>query len=211
MQEFSADVKHRMRTRKDAEWWTPTRITYSPFTPQLATRHLWFTFPFSSNELLLPRYLHLDLSKRVMRNVSRLRLHVHALEVEAAAWLASGFCVFNQCPGGHVQNEVQAFLSCRLWAEKILPLFVYTCIFRTSQQLAPVCCNRSTTELFIISFLNTRLSPSFFPELMDLFVAGRDQFSSRSAKQPGWRSLSDQTTVTAKCVKESTHQLIQDW
>jgi hypothetical protein len=114
MQEFSADVKHRMRTRKDAEWWTPTRITYSPFTPQLATRHLWFTFPFSSNELLLPRYLHLDLSKRVMRNVSRLRLHVHALEVEAAAWLARGFCVFNQCPGGHVQNEVQAFLSCRL-------------------------------------------------------------------------------------------------
>ena len=35
----------------------------------------------------VPRYLHLNLSKHVMRNTSRFRLRVHTLKVEAAAWL----------------------------------------------------------------------------------------------------------------------------
>jgi len=55
-----------------------------------------------------PRYLHLDLPKHVMRNISRFRLRAHTLKVEAAAWLEDGSCVRDQCPGKdeHVQNEV---------------------------------------------------------------------------------------------------------
>jgi hypothetical protein len=34
----------------------------------------------------VPRYLHLDLFKHVMRNISRFRLRAHTLKVEAAAW-----------------------------------------------------------------------------------------------------------------------------
>ena len=62
-----------------------------------------------------PRYLHLDLSKHVMRNISRFRLRAHTLKVEAAAWLEDGFCVCDQCPGEdeHVQNEVHALLNCQ--------------------------------------------------------------------------------------------------
>ena len=35
----------------------------------------------------VPRYLHLDLSKHVMRNINRFRLRAHTLKVEAAAWI----------------------------------------------------------------------------------------------------------------------------
>jgi hypothetical protein len=55
----------------------------------------------------VPKYLHLDLSKHFMRNVS-IRLRAHTLKIEAAAWLEGGFCVCDQCPGEVelVQNEV---------------------------------------------------------------------------------------------------------
>ena len=63
--------------------------------------------------LYYARYLHLDLSKHVMRNVSRLRLRAHSLKVEAAAWFEDGSRVCDQCPGEddeQVQNEVHALL-----------------------------------------------------------------------------------------------------
>ena len=93
-------------------WWSPTRTT------TLATYHSWFATPFSRNErmpTIVPRYLHLDLSKYVMHNVSRLRLRAHTLKVEAAAWLEGGPRVCDQCPGEdeHVQNEVHALLTCQ--------------------------------------------------------------------------------------------------
>jgi hypothetical protein len=85
---------------------------------KLATYHSWFATPFSINErmpTIVPRYLHLGLSKNVMHNVSRLRLRAHTLKVEAAAWLEDGSRVCDQCPGEdeHVQNEVHALLYCR--------------------------------------------------------------------------------------------------
>ena len=63
----------------------------------------------------VPRYLYLDLSKHVMRNISRFRLRAHTLKVEAAAWLEDGSCVCDQCYGEdeHVQNEVHALLFCQ--------------------------------------------------------------------------------------------------
>ena len=58
------------------------------------TYHSWFAIPFSRNEhmpTIVPRYLHLNLSKHVMGNASRLRLRAHTLKVEAAAWLEDFF------------------------------------------------------------------------------------------------------------------------
>jgi len=73
---------------------------------------------FLDNEhmpIIVPQYLHLDLSKHVMRNIGRLRLRAHTLKVEAAAWLEDDSCVCDQCPGEdeHVQNEVHALLICQ--------------------------------------------------------------------------------------------------
>ena len=66
MQEFTADLKHRMRgVWRDAELVDP-----NTHNNKLATYHSqYFANPFSRNERMpinVPRYLHLDLSKRVM-------------------------------------------------------------------------------------------------------------------------------------------------
>jgi len=114
MQEFTADLKHRMRgVWKDAELVDP-----NTHNNKLATYHSWYAIPFSRNERMpinVPQYLHLDLSKHVMRNISRFRLRVHTLKVEAAAWLEDGSCVCDQCPGEDedVQNKVHALLFCQ--------------------------------------------------------------------------------------------------
>jgi len=53
-----------------------------------------------------PCYLHLDLPKYVMRNVSRFRLRAHTLAVESSIWRGgSGHCDKCSCPA--VQNEVR--------------------------------------------------------------------------------------------------------
>ena len=69
MQEFTADLKHRMRgVWRDAELVDP-----NTHNNKLATYHSWFAIPFSRNERMpinVPRYLHLDLSKHVMRNIT---------------------------------------------------------------------------------------------------------------------------------------------
>jgi len=114
MQEFTADLKHRMTgVWRDAELVDP-----NTHNNKLATYHSWFAVPCSRNERMpinVPRYLHLDLSKLVMRNISRFRLRAHTLKVEAAAWHEDGSCVCDQCPeeDEHVQNEVHALLICQ--------------------------------------------------------------------------------------------------
>ena len=98
MQELTADLKHRMRgVWRDAELVDP-----NTHNNKLANYHSWFAIPFYRNERMpinVPWYLHLDLSKNVMRNASRFRLRVHTLKVEAAAWLEDGSCVCDHCPG----------------------------------------------------------------------------------------------------------------
>jgi len=47
---------------------------------ELVTYHSCFAIPFSRNERMpinVPRYLHLDLSKHVMRNISRFHSRAH--------------------------------------------------------------------------------------------------------------------------------------
>jgi hypothetical protein len=97
---------------------THNNILANTHNNKLATYHSWFATPFSRNERMpinVPRYLHLDLSKHVKRNVSRFRLCAHTLKVEAAAWLEDGSRVCDKCPGEdeQVQNKVHALLFCQ--------------------------------------------------------------------------------------------------
>ena len=114
MQEFTADLKHRMRgVWRDAELVDP-----NTHNNKLATYHSWFATPFSRNErmpTIVPRYLHLNLSKHVMRYVSRIRVRAYTLKVEAAARHEDVSCVCDQCPGDdeHIQNEVRTLLFCQ--------------------------------------------------------------------------------------------------
>jgi hypothetical protein len=67
MQEFTADLKHRMR----GVWRDAESVDPNTHKIKLATYHSWPATRFSRNERLptiVPRYLHLDLSKHVMRN-----------------------------------------------------------------------------------------------------------------------------------------------
>ena len=94
-------------------WWTSTRTTTQTGHLSFLVRHLFF-----KNErmpTIVPRYLHLGLSKHVTHNVSRLRLRAHTLKVEATAWLEDGFLICDQCPGEdrHGQNEAHALLFCQ--------------------------------------------------------------------------------------------------
>ena len=147
-------------------WWTPTRITTNwpliilGFLPPLFFRN-------ERTPTIVPLYLHLNLSKHVMRNISRFRLRAHTLKVEAAAWLEDGYCVCDQCPGEdeHVQNEVHALLLCQDHRVCELRKFFSFCLhlfLRTFQQPNPFCCNRSTTNLFMISFLSRTIDFFFF-------------------------------------------------
>jgi len=61
---------------------------------------------------MLPRYLHLDLPKHVMKNVSRFCLQAHTLAVESSIWRGgSGHC--DKCPCAAVQNEVHVLFHCQ--------------------------------------------------------------------------------------------------
>ena len=84
MQELTADLKHRMK----GVWRNAELVDPNTHNNKLATYHSWFATLFSKNErmpIYVPRYLHLDLSKHVIRNISRFCLRAHTLKVEAAA------------------------------------------------------------------------------------------------------------------------------
>ena len=187
MQEITADLKHRMRgvIWRDAELVDPNM-----HNNKLATYHLWFAILLSRNERMLtnvPRYLHLDLSRQVMRNVSRLRLRAHTLKVEAAAWHEDGSCVCDQCPGEdeHVQNEVHALLFCQdhrvCELRKHFP-FLFAPFFEDFSAAQPFLLQQVNNQP-VHDFLSQQNNRLFLllSELMDFFVAGRDQ---SAADQP---------------------------
>jgi len=162
----------------------PITATVS-FWTVLATYHSWFATPFSRNErvpTIVPRYLHLDMSKHVMRNVSRLRLHAHTLKVEAAAWLEDGSCVCDQW---------NCFPFC-------LHLFL-----RILQQPNPFCCNRLTTNLFMNSFFSRTLDFFFFFLSLWIYLCLAET-SQQPISQTAWLK------VTPHC-SHCNHWTVQRW
>jgi len=87
--------------------------------------HSWFACPLLDLQadsrthlrnggapLIPPRYLHLDLPKHVMRNVSRFCLRAHTLAVESSIWRGGdGHC--GKCSCAAVQNEVHVLFHCQ--------------------------------------------------------------------------------------------------
>ncbi len=92
--EFTADLRFRMRK----VWRDIAGMNPLESDNKLVTYHSWFACPLllvdlqadsrtrvrnGSAPLTPPRYLHLDLPKHVMRNVSRFRLRAHTLAARA--------------------------------------------------------------------------------------------------------------------------------
>jgi len=114
-------------------------------------------------------------------------LRAHTLKVEAAAWLKDVSCVCDQCPGEdeHVQNEVHALLICQ--DHRVCELrkhfsFLFSPYFEDFSAAQPFLLQQVNNQLVhdFLSQQNNRLF-LFLSELMDLFVAGRDQ---SAADQP---------------------------
>jgi len=81
--------------------------------------------------LMPPRYLHLDLPKHAMRNVSRFRLRAHTLAVESSIWRGgNGHC--DKCSCAAVHNEVHALFHCQ-------DLFVCSLKRKYSFLFFPIC------------------------------------------------------------------------
>jgi hypothetical protein len=182
MQEFTADLKHLMR----GVWRDAELVDSNTHNNNLATHFSLFATPFSRNErmpTIVPRYLHLDLFKHGMHNVSRIRLRAHTLKVEAAARLEDGSHICDQCPGEdeHVQNEVHALLICQdHWGCKLKKHFSFliTHFFEDFSAAQPFLLQQVNNQFVhnILSQQSTRLF-LFHSELiiMDSLVAGRDQ------------------------------------
>ena len=83
MNEFVADFRHQ------GVWRVIEGNDPREQPSKLATNQAWFASPFIENArsaVRVPRYLYLDLSKHVVRNISRFRLRAHTLIVESGLW-----------------------------------------------------------------------------------------------------------------------------
>ncbi len=128
-----------------------------------------------------PRYLHLDLPKHVMRNVSRFRLRAHTLAVESFIWRGgSGHC--DKCSCAAVQNEVHVLFHCqdlfvcslRRTSLKVhFPILPFLPILFYGGPLYSTCLPSQTVFDFL-SQRHNRLC-HFISDLMDYFLAGEDQ------------------------------------
>jgi len=134
----------------------------------------------------VPRHLNLNLSKHVMRNVSRLRLPAHTLKVEEQRGLKIFSCIVT-----NVLVKMNMFRTrCMLfYFAKTIKFelrkqfsFLFTPIFEDFSAAQPFLLQQVNNQLVhdFLSQQNTRLF-LFLSELMDSFVAVRDQ---SAADQP---------------------------
>ena len=86
-------------------------------------------------------------------------------------------------------------LVCKLLPPNCFP-FCFHLFLRTFQQPNPFCCYRPTTNLFIISVLSRTITISLSFWAYGFICGWPRPISSRSAKQPGWRSPPIVTIVT---------------
>jgi len=126
-----------------------------------------------------PRYLHLDLPKHVMRNVSRFRLRAHTLTVESSIWRdGNGHC--NKCSNA-VQNEVHVFFHCQdlfVCSLRRKYLFLFFPFCQSFSMEAPYinipCLVRLSYNLFSFSTVQQTL-PAISVHTLYYFWAGKDR------------------------------------
>ena len=136
---------------------------------------------------------------------------------EAAAWLEHGCCVCDQCPGEdeHVQDEVHALLFCQ--NHRVCELskhfsFLFTPIFEGYSAAQPFLLQQVNNQLVhdFLSQQNNRLFSFSFWASYGFICGWPRPVSSRSAKQPGWRSPPIVTiTITIITIVETTSATFQ--
>eukprot|EP00983_Pelagomonas_calceolata_P076078 1153270-Pelagomonas_calceolata.AAC.1 len=127
----------------------------------------------------LPGYLHLDLPRHVIQNVSRFRLRAHSLTVETVSWEDGISPVCDRCSCGQIQDEAHVLFMCRY--EGLCALRQkYSEIFWTlSGNFSPAhpFLQHQPSVQALSNFLlqcNKQLI-YFMSELLDLLLAGMDQ------------------------------------
>jgi len=113
VKEFAVDLHARLcQTWSDLDGAEPRGHDH-----KRATYHRWFASPVGplipdAAPFKVPRYLNLDLSRHVQRNISCFRLRAHRLGVERACWQAghSGQC--ERCNLQDLQDEKHILFLC---------------------------------------------------------------------------------------------------
>ena len=127
----------------------------------------------------MPRYLYLDLSKHVVRNISRFRLRAHTLRVESGLWQKKVFSC-NRCDCRDTQDEKHVLLYCkdaRVCALRQKYAFLFDGLFATLQALANefqpfLSMFHQVSNQDVFDFLNQPNNQlfTFISELMDVFM-----------------------------------------
>ena len=155
---------------------------------KLATYQAWFASPFHErfrSAARLPRYLYLNLSKHVMRNMSRFCLRAHTLRVEPGLWQNRAFSC-KRCDCQDIQNEKHVLFYCKdacACALRQKYAFLFDGLFATLQAFAIECrpylnMLHQVINQDVFDFFNQPNNKLFFfiSELMDvLMLAGSDQ------------------------------------
>jgi len=80
LQDFTVDLRERLH----AVWRELDGADPRAHAQKLATYHIWMALPLKPSIVrgpphFLPRYLQLELSRHVLRNIARFRLHAHTM------------------------------------------------------------------------------------------------------------------------------------
>ena len=174
------DLVPDLRERHVRVWRGVARLDPCATSDKLASYEHWMALPLhsrsmSSAMLSVPKYLFLNLSRHVQRNVSCFRLRAHRLAVETASWSNDGQSV---CSCGCVerQDEKHVLLSCR---------FPHVCALRENysdlfggfSSLSPGTgasyaeSSRAVPDYYIFQFMNqcNNRIYSFISDLLDFY------------------------------------------
>ncbi len=105
LQDFVVDLCERLR----AVWRELDGADPRTHAQKLATYHTWMVLPLKPSDVRgpsheLPRYLELELSRHVLRNIARFRLRAHSLRVETDCWQSHNR-ICDKCDLHDVQDE----------------------------------------------------------------------------------------------------------
>ena len=184
------DLIPDLRARQVRVWRDVADVDPCVVNKKLAAYEHWMAMPLQTNfnyspVMSLPRYLRLDLSRHVQRNVSCFRLRAHRLAVESAHWSGTEHSVCS-CGCAERQDEKHVLLACRF--PQVCTLRQnFSDLFGGFQALSPANgssyadSSRAVPDYFIYQFMNqcnNRLC-YFVSELMDFY-----DFSQVPSSQP---------------------------